>query len=606
MKIISKGFNFERLPKFIDVTSKEGINANIKAVSSTIGQPKTLRFKDIGYDYPSDKTLRPEAFVPPVINIDNVDTIKDFDIISQGSRYLKDPDVILINDTTREIVDTDSLLAKAPNGAISEIQQLAPLFGLQSEPHRLVFINNSNGVGISTMTGDGISGIATCTLITPILGFVTPQFNVGDEIFVEGIELSGKGDGYNSSNYDYRFFKVKTYINTSPAKLEFEIIDDSGVGLSTNVGLAKTVQSGYATIINKNNYPDVKVIQERAKFFPNEQLYVDTTGAGFVAEDIFVTIIRDDYIKVEGKYDLNIGDKIKGVVSGAVADIIGVSRNNGYFDIDFSSKQNIGWRDDTGKISVDHQVIPNNDYYQNLSYSVKSPITWDEQSAPVNSIVHPAGLKNFADVGITSTGSSTAGLAGTTTSIAILDVVNERRVDIINNFDNTVDFDVRQNALSNFDQSKFVKLQNRKLDDYIECRTNRVLVHDDISDKFSSRGFKDTFIELDVIDFADSYVGYVIQIVDADTKDVQLSELVYQSTTLNSFLFEKYSNFTKEKLGDFSTNIETDGRKTLIFTPTDPFDRDHDIKILKRTYLYSALAGGQTAIGKQNLVQLML
>ena len=28
----------------------------------------------------------------------------------------------------------------------------------------------------------------------------------------------------------------------------------------------------------------------------------------------------------------------------------------------------------------------------------------------------------------------------------------------------------------------------------------------------------DTFIELDVIDFADSYVGYVIQIIDAETK----------------------------------------------------------------------------------------
>ena len=166
-----------------------------------------------------------------------------------------------------------------------------------------------------------------------------------------------------------------------------------------------------------------------------------------------------------------------------------------------------------------------------------------------------------------------------------MDVVNERRVDIINNFDNAVDYDVRTSTTSNFDQSKFLKIQNRKLDDYIECRTNRVLIHDDISDRFSSRGFKDTFIELDVIDFADSYVGYVIQIIDAETKDVQLSELVYESTTLDSFLFEKYTNFTKEKLGDFSTNIETDGRKTLIFTPTDPFERDHDIKILKRTYL---------------------
>ena len=597
VKITSKGFNFEKLPKFTDVTSVNGVNANITLKSNSIGQPKKVRFKDIGYDYASDKTLRPQAFVPPVVNVDNLDTVKDFDIVSAGSRYLRDPNVLLINDTTKEIIDTDSLLAKAPNGAISEIQQLAPLFGLQSEPHKLVFIDNSNGVGISTMTGDGISGIATCTLITPVLGFIEPQFEVGDEIFVEKIELEGSGDGYNSEAYDYRFFKVTDYDNTSPAKLEFKVVDDAGVGLSTNVGIAKTVQSGYATIINKKYYPDVKIVQERAKFFQNEQLYVNTTGASYVEEDVFVTLIRDDYIKVKGKYDLNPGDKIKGVVSGVEADVTSVVRNKGYFTVDYSSKQELGWRDDVGKISEDYQVIPNNDYYQNLSYSVKSPITWDDQTGPVNSIIHPAGLKNFADVGVTSTASSKAGLGGTTTSIAILDVVNERRVDIINNFDNAVDYDVRTSTTSNFDQSKFLKIQNRKLDDYIECRTNRVLIHDDISDKFSSRGFKDTFIELDIIDFADSYVGYVIQIVDAETKDVQLSELVYQSTTLDSFLFEKYTNFTKEKLGDFTTNIETDGRKTLIFTPTDPFERDHDIKILKRTYLYSAIAGGGVGIG---------
>ena len=56
-----------------------------------------------------------------------------------------------------------------------------------------------------------------------------------------------------------------------------------------------------------------------------------------------------------------------------------------------------------------------------------------------------------------------------------LDVVNEKRVDTINNFDNVTDYDSRGN------QSKFLKLQNRKLTDYNECRTNRVLIHDDIS-----------------------------------------------------------------------------------------------------------------------------
>ena len=56
------------------------------------------------------------------------------------------------------------------------------------------------------------------------------------------------------------------------------------------------------------------------------------------------------------------------------------------FKIDFSNRQEYGWLDDTGKLSEDYQVIPDNDYYQNLSYSVKSPIEWDKFVSPVNSI----------------------------------------------------------------------------------------------------------------------------------------------------------------------------------------------------------------------------
>ena len=61
-------------------------------------------------------------------------------------------------------------------------------------------------------------------------------------------------------------------------------------------------------------------------------------------------------------------------------------------------------------MSEDYQVTPNNDYYQNLSYSVKSSIPWDTMSGPVNSILHPAGMKNFADVGITSATDTGVGL----------------------------------------------------------------------------------------------------------------------------------------------------------------------------------------------------
>ena len=115
--------------------------------------------RDIGYDYPSDKTLRPEAFVSPIVTVDDLDTIDRFDILSGGSRYLNAPDIKLWNDTKKTVVDETSLVAETPNGAVSEITQLGPLLGLESEPHKVIFVNNSNGVGIVSIQA-GHTGIA--------------------------------------------------------------------------------------------------------------------------------------------------------------------------------------------------------------------------------------------------------------------------------------------------------------------------------------------------------------------------------------------------------------------------------------------------------------
>ena len=130
------------------------------------------------------------------------------------------------------------------------------------------------------------SGIATCILETPIFGFTTPYLLKMILIFVEGIEMSDSGDGYNSADYDYKFFKVISYNDTSPAQLTFQLVGEDGVGLTTNPGIAKTYQSGYATIINKNDYPEIKVFKKDLNFAINEGLYVDA-GGGFVQSRIF-------------------------------------------------------------------------------------------------------------------------------------------------------------------------------------------------------------------------------------------------------------------------------------------------------------------------------
>ena len=602
VKILSSGFNYKKLPKFTDVSSKNGINANLVAISTSVGKLNKIRIENLGYGYPSDKTLRPEAALPTKLNIDNLDTISEFNIISGGFKYITPPNLLLWNQTNNFVVDNSSLLPIIPNTAISDIKQIAPILGMESEPHRVVAINNSNGVGISSIVS-GSSGVATCTLKTPILGFTTSLFADGDQIFVEGIELIGtNGQGYNSENYNYRFFKVDSFVNSNPAQLTFSLVDEDGVGLTTNPGIAKTSQSGYATIINKKDYPDIEVIQSRSSFTLNEGLFVNS-GSGFVETKAVVSLVRPDFIKTVGPQEFKSGDKIKGKITGTIAEIISIGKDRAKFNINYSSKKEFGWKDDKGKLSEDYQVTPDNDYYQNLSYSVKSPIPWSVMSGPLNSIVHPAGMKNFADVGITSSVDSASELSGSTTAVAVLDIIDESKVWTINNFDIAVDDDTRVTSLG-AEQSKFLRIGNRKLANYTECKTNRVLIHDDISGKFSSKGFEGNIIEIEEINIADTNVRYLIQIVNPDTLDVQISELIAQTSNIDTYLFEKNNAFSAgltTSFGEFSLDIQNE-RKILFFTPTDPFDTDLDIKILKRKYLNSSSGTGSHTIGSIDLV----
>jgi len=607
LKVISKGVNYKKIPKFESIVSLNGTNANIVALSTSIARINDVRILDIGYEYPSDKTLSPEAFVSPVIRIDNVDSIKGINVVDGGNQFLSAPDVIVYDPVSDKIVDDTSLTASTPHQSISDINIIAPIQGLKSVTHRIVTVNNSNGVGIGSMTGGG-SGIVTCILETPINGFVNPPFTTGDEIFVEGVELFGEagigtqtninssgiatgGDGYNSANYQYRFFIVDDYVNSNPAVLKYSI-----AGLTTNPGIAKTYQSGYANIINRKNYPVFEVIQERGLLLLNESILVKGTDK-FIERGLKVVESREDFIKVDGDYQLRIGDRIQGANSNISATVTNIVGNRAKFVVDYSNRQDYGWLDNTGKLNEDFQVIPDNDYYQNLSYSIKSPVPWDTLVNPVNRLVHPSGLKNFSDVGITSSVVVGIGTTIQATPVIVVDLMNDKRVDTINNFDFGRDYDARPE--NNPIKSKFATLQNTKLTDFTKCKTNRVLIHDDISERFSSKGFQDVFSEIEEID--GNFTKYVIQIVNADTFDVQLSEIAVLTTTNNAFLVEKSSDFTNMKLGDFEATSDSFQRKSLNFLPTDKYDRDHDIKILKTEFITNAVKNESTSIGQIDL-----
>ena len=605
-KIISPGFNYKKLPKFKSVTSTNGNNANIVAVSTSIGRIQDVRILDIGYEYSSDKTLSPEAFISPVVNIDNLDVINSTTIVKGGKNYINAPNLIVFNPISNKLVNDSSLIAIAPNQTISEVKILAPVTGLDSVNHSIIAINNSNGVGVNSIQSSS-SGLVTCFLETPMNGFVDPQpFAIGDEIFVEGIQRIGEtgigatqggistnttieGDGFNSENYNYQFFTIDDYIAGTQAIVKFSL-----AGLTTNTGIAKTFQSGYATIINKQNYPTIEPIQTRGKFELNEKLIID----GKIT-DLSVVEIRDDYIKIDGKFEIKKGDRVTGRLTNVSAEITSIVGNKAKFKTDFSNRQEYGWLDDIGKLNQDYQVIPDNDYYQNLSYTVKSTIEWDKFVNPVNRLVHPAGLKNFADTSIESKVSVGVGTTALTKDLIVLDIANilgledKQRVDAINNFDFATDFDTRTN------RSKFVNFSNKSLTDFSRCKTNRVLVHDDISGKFSSTGFQEnnTVIE----ELTEDYANYLIQIIDPDTFDTQFTELIVLTTTDDAYLLEKTTDFTTLELGEFTTEITSGGTKNLIFTPTEEFTKDHDIKILKIDFNTDLVGIATNSIGNVDL-----
>ena len=273
----------------------------------------------------------------------------------------------------------------------------------------------------------------------------------------------------------------------------------------------------------------------------------------FSSVELTITESTNEFIKVvedsPGAFELLAGQRIRGFNSGNVATINTISENTGQFEISYSLRQDQGWKDDIGKLNQDYQLLPDNDYYQNLSYTVKSSILYEDLINPVNRLLHTSGLKNFADVGITSSTS-----AGVTTSTFLdtlaLDFVDQKRVDTINNFDFALDIDTVNN------KSKFLKLQNTKLSPYIECRTNRVLEIDDISGLFSNTSTSlNQFLDLSI---NAEYVRFLVQIRNPNNKNTQLSDIVLFKDANDVFTAEQAKiHNTPSELGELKAEINS-------------------------------------------------
>jgi hypothetical protein len=596
VKLLSGGSGYKKIPRIVGVDTSfsgriPGKNAYINATTKSIGKYKSIEISNDGFDYPSDKTLRPSANLNNLLILSDNEEISEINVVSGGKNFLSKPNLVLVDTLTRQPVNSGILELSLNGSSIGSVKIISRPKGLRSAVHRLYTVNNSNGVTIIGVT-TCIDGIVHALVRTPpIYGFVTPPFNVGDYVFVENVQkgavedefgnISFPGDGYNSSDHGYNFFKVTDFINDpGNAVLKYDISP-----YTLNPGVSVLSQSTYSSAINEKSYPIFDIVQIKSKFSDGESLYINN-----IPSNIEIRNASSDSLNVsKTSQEIKIFDKVKGTFSNSQATVTDIFTYDARFNYSSSSKSKSGWITDVGKLNLDTQALPDNDYYQNLSYSIKSDVEYDRYSEALNKLVHPVGTKSFGEIGFSSGGKTS--IAGTSSLSTVLNLDNQKRVDIIKNYDIAFDYEATQYFSSN------VRLLNKKLSNYIECKSNRVLQIDDISNSFSSSEFnKDEFLDSVTYDITDFYSKFLVQVsniknLESDKVSYQVSDLVVLNDFKNTYTLNKSNIFTNFDLGYFEGKLNNVGDPALVFNPTDPYETSYNIKIYREYFSQPNITG---------------
>ena len=596
-RITSPGFNYSRLPGISSI-GDAGENGVIIAESLKINKLDSLTVPEDVYGYPSDNTLKPDAFVPRVINIDNFGTLEEVNVVYGGKFYITAPALVLFDKGTGDILDNGLITCELSDSAVTSATISVPPIGLSGNDYGIAPVRNSNGLSILNV--QAAAGILTCTITTPVLGYVKEPIKIGDKMQIEGVAIdAGSGTGYNSGDYKFASIEVTDYNDAvNPREVTFDLN-----GISTNPGTGATVAYGFGQLTQEDYIAKFEVIKGSSRFIENEPFKRNNNPIADVALDFIDSNAAK--IIVSGAEPLEIDDILIGKLSGSQCRIVGIKEFAGSFNIASSVKTLVGWRDNVGIINDGNQVLPDNDYYQNMSYAIDSPKTYEDLITFVNDIVHPSGLKNFANTEVMALGDpGETNIPAEDAGGLVLDFIGDPlRVDSIYPFDMARDFESQGNI------SKFVELRNTRLSDFILNKTNRVLNIDDISPKFVSNESNDLSDYRIVATypagrFFQRFLTQTVHQAEDPTKNqYQFNEFISVTVDEDTYLLQKNEMKNYDQVGlstgyvTFDTEYSPAKSETqLIVRPNEPFDTDYEVKSLQ-TYFSDSIGTGNTAFG---------
>ena len=327
VRLTSFGKNYNTLPEIVSVTSVGGEKADLIAVSKSIGTIEKIKINDIGYDFPTDNTLKPSATLPQVIKVDSFAKVGSIGITSAGRGYTSAPLLIAFDGKTEEqITDLDLRYDLGD----SEVTILSNTKGINNSIPRILPIRNSNGVGISTIGFSTITKDVTVTLSVGYSNAADFPFEVDDKVLIENVSVGvgSTGKGFNSENYDYKLFTVK---GVTPniggiGTLSYHIGNDLTGGEIP--GTFDTINSTAARIIPEKHFPvfDTSIIVD--DYLVGEVIKTDEKEGTVQSWDRGTKTLRvlstDDFVS---------GDRLRGLTSELTGIAGSITSYECYFEV---------------------------------------------------------------------------------------------------------------------------------------------------------------------------------------------------------------------------------------------------------------------------------
>ena len=591
VKILNKGQNYYSLPQVLSLNSLQGSGAIFDISSTSIGKINKTRINNIGFDFPSDYTLKPSISIPQIIKVDPLSSLKSIKVTSFGRGYTSAPNLLLFDGKTNKILPEIDLKFVLEN---NNVEILTNTFALNFTNPIILPVQNSNGVGISSISFDSITKDVTVTLS---VGFSTENsfpFEVNDKILIENIAITTEDKGFNSEYYNYQLFTI-TSINPNIGG-----IGEVTYNLSQFLSGSETPgefdsDNSSGKIIPQKYFPTFDISIIKNNYLIDEVVF--SNSASGTVEDWDP---KTNFVSIVSKNNFEVGDLIVGSSSKTQGIASSVSVFDAFSNTGALSKFENGWKSNAGVLNDNIQRIQDSLYYQNFSYSLKSKVDFDTWNDTVSTLNHTLGFKKFSDYQLESKvglGSTSVRLTADTTSIDIIsDFISVIDLNCVYDFDL-----VSENALKidNRVISDQIIFTNRILKDYSKSIGNVVLSIDDISPQFNSNPRSTRFSDVNIFNYTNvrsqKYIAYI-----KDRRFFNDRQLLIITTLIddagNTYLNQYARVESNYDMGSFDLVVEgTEG--ILRFYPTKFQFNDFDISILSYNIDNDLLSIGNTSLG---------